>query len=353
MKKYLLLLIISISIISVSALDWDYYASLRMFSAYTFNDKVYNNYSTNGKDDEPSLNFSGDMQSNSRLGFNGRHKDYTAKLELGLNTSSISIRQLYIKFNRDNKELLLGHTYTGFCDFASQVAFTDNGLIGSGMFYTGRVAQAKFTIKNDDIELYGAILENKSGFSPNYFHILLPRINAGLKMQRDEIKLHATSGISIISANPEVMYDSKDILSLVASVTAETIVQEGVKVKAQINYGFNAGAYGIAVEGEDVLWKTISNDNGQSRKIYDSSTIAGFVELSLNKFNGGLGYTQRDSNYYDNPMSKMTVYGNYKYDLSDYLFVVPELGLIDYMESKDKVKRGRSAYAMVKLQANI
>ncbi len=346
MKKVLLLLSFIACCMTANAIDWGYYASLRMNSFYLIQDEDFMTNQTSGFDNDTRVSFDGGLQGNSRIGLTVNEKAYSGKFEAGISDYGVSLRQLYVTYVRDEYSLLIGKTYTGFSELTSQVYGSDNGLIGSGLFYTGRVAQVKVSREVDGYNAYAAFLQPRHDDGDR--HIFIPRLNVGIKFDRDNINYHFTSGLSYESFDKDISANEGDILSYVLSATAKTQVND-IGVKAQVNFGQNVKNYGISCFGEEIYPKTSKNDNS----FEDVMTLAGYLELSKNNFNVALAYMQNESDALKDADGKLTIYANFKHNLWENLFISPEVGMIDHMENGNGVKEGTEIYFGAKLQADI
>lgn len=145
MKKILFGLIVfsvvSVSLSSVLASEWDLYGSARVATFFVSED-----LKDKGPDDAGRSRINDtrwDLQGNSRIGTNFRGDDIVAKVELGVNETTVTSRKIYgvwkftdgwgLKIGKDETPVLFG--------LSNQVFNNDLNLWQFGNAYGGRVGQ--------------------------------------------------------------------------------------------------------------------------------------------------------------------------------------------------------------------
>jgi len=211
-----------------------------------------------------------------------------------------------------------------------------------------RNPQIKFETEN----FYVAFLQPKKEAFANVegdalIDAILPKINAGYYFKMDNMTLHPTIGFNYSKYNKnfnEAEFDEA-IMCFVGAVTLNYKMDQ-MKILAQLNYGINAANYGM-----------IFHDNAygayyDGKDVQDATTLGGFGQFTYQQMNFGLGYTQTEIEGLDDPDAAMSIFGNYIYKLNEKLKVVPEIGMIDYMEDGFGNKQGNFIYFGGKIQAD-
>ena len=335
--------------VPASAVDWDFYASVRM---QTFNVNQDENNPSNATvfDDRDSR---WDLNTVSRIGATVQEGDVGGRFEYGHNdtTSNVTLRRLYGTWNFGPGELLVGKDYTPIHFVANQVYDNDYGLRGFGGFFTFR---PMVQVKIDGFKL--ALIKPGTGDPTNMnvatwntaagtnartdYDTTYPKVEASYTFAMDTFSVRLFGGwntFEVIGTNtPDKEYDVTSYIYGVAGV-----VNVGpVTMKAMVWEGKNVGLYGLTNAPEvDCTpdWNAGVDD------IQDNNGFGGIASIGV-KINdvigveAGYGYvTGKDdvTGKNDND-DAWAVYLQAPITLAQGVTVVPEIGHYDY-EKNDTV----------------
>ncbi|MCF7920708.1 MAG: porin [Candidatus Cloacimonetes bacterium] len=343
MKKVIILLVVLLSASFLLA-EVNFYGSLRTGWWYTSQNEDY----TGSK---ARFDFSNNFYSDSRVGMDYLKDGFTAKVELGLNQSYVTLRHAYGEQDLGMFEVLVGRTYSGFSDFAAQGygPGSDIYLAGYGMLYDGFNTMVKFSLPNG---IYFAFMQPaKMNFLNLYDYeidAVIPKINVGMHYEIDGIKLHPTFGIAMCNYNKDFSGTDEGITAYAAAISAEYDMNPLV-LKVQFGYGQNIGNYGF---------KTISYYNGYAMwdmvndEIMNATTTSAYLQAGFGALTIGGGYVMDDIDYLEDPDATMCLFGQYKLMLGN-ICLMPEFGMFDYMEDGMGEKQGAVTYFGTQLRVSI
>ncbi|MBN2461473.1 MAG: hypothetical protein JXB60_07695 [Candidatus Cloacimonetes bacterium] len=371
MKKISLLIVLLLPIF-LSAYDFDFYGSARIGMWYIQEDEDF----TGG---ESRLIMSYNLYTNSRFGANLAYDKLKANVEFGFKWGDAYLRKIYGEYDFDKVKLLVGQDYTGFSDLAAQATSIysgkDESLIAYGAYYDSRNPQIRLTFKNGP---YISFMEPKR-YSPcpdcstDMVDALLPRTNIGMKLNIDEVMVHATFGINVAQYNKDIAlwaepnpdYDPADSTSsefitkntnenLIAYALALTVKYEkgDLCLMGQFNYGQNIADYGIVTStGANSGW------DGEKDEVINNFSSGGFGQFGYKindkmTFLGGVGFNASKLDGMDDQDTAMAVFGQIKYQLSSVMTLIPELGMIDDMEDGAGNDEGSQIYFGTKIQVD-
>jgi hypothetical protein len=359
--------------VPASAAEWSLYGNARIATWIVdqdFGEKTFSPLGTRDTSDEELI---WTLQTNSRVGANIKGENLKAQFEYG---TGVNLRRLYGEYDFGGWKLLIGQDYTPVTEFISGQAFDDLGLIGFGAFYGSRHPQLRFTFGNFEVALVepsGVEDLDVTGGDPD---VTLPKIEAKFKMARDNFSFHVFGGYQTYEIEaPAVGLTTggtgkdQDVDSTVIGVGG-TLNLGPLTLGAQVSQGENIGvtwfSYGApgttsfsgpqsslaflaGLPGRDVIGGFPSVIAG---KIYDVDTLQWFVNgiwktSDKLSFEVGIGFKEDD---YDIPASAIaglpgvpagvslkedeifTYYVNAVWEVAPGVFILPEVGLIDYKD---------------------
>ena len=317
-----------------SAVDWDFYASVRM---QTFNsdrdEKVTGLY-----DDRDST---WGLNTVSRIGATVQEGDVGGRFEYGMNhntdadTDDVVLRRLYGTWNFGPGELLIGKEYTPLHFVTNQVYNNDWGLRGFGGLFT---FNPMIQVKIDGFKLALVSPNNgtTTGLTAAEYDNTYPKVEASYTLAMDTFSLKAFGGWNAFEAvnATDREYDVACYIYGVAGV-----VNVGpVTLKAMIWEGQNVGLYGLtsnqAVDfTPDYLQNEIRDNNG-----YGGVASIGVKINDVVGVEAGYGYVTGE----DDPVGKnendeaWAVYLQAPITLAQGVMIIPEIGHYDY-ETDDTV----------------
>ncbi len=363
MKKLIALFAVLLIAAPAMAADWSFYGSARMATFWQQFD--YGDTRPNGnQNDDGDLLW--DFQSNSRLGAKVKADKVSGVVELALPSSNthdgnVQTRLLYgtWKFS-DAASLTIGKAYTPTSQFIStQTFFEDLGLLGYGTNYARRPGQAKLTIGGFELALIEPNSTNTFGGDTDQW---LPKIEAKFGMNLNMFSFNVMGGFQTFKVEDN---------GTVGSVTDTVDVTSWI-VGADL--GFNIGAFymkGAGSYGENwtnARWSDLgalggySNasagaalngaaDDTKDATSWQAALVAGLKVTNALAFEVGGGYRENDpgtSGLKDD--RAWALYGNSTIALAPGVYLVPEVGYVDYMKNTANVDEGYTWYAGLKWQ---
>ena len=348
MKKVLLLAIALMLVVSVFA-EVDFYGHVRTGLWYDMQDEDFT-------ESESRIDFDYSLYKNSRFGTNISKDNFKAKVEFGF-SSNVLLRHLYGEYDFGKFNLLVGKTFTGFNDFASQTASLvlgyDGLLVGYGMMYDGLQNMVKISMDNG---AYLALMQPKEvdPASVGGVDALMPKFNLGYKFKTKNLYIHPTLGVNMSKYNKDFAIDELGVdydNTILAYVFATTVKYNMGRfyVKSQVNYAQNAADYGML--GGTISKASYSTDD----EILNVTSFGGYGEFGYKLNNmlsvvAGGGYVASDRNGLDDSNTAMSAFVQTAVKLADNVMIVPEIGIIDNMEDGSGKVEGARTYFGTRLQ---
>jgi len=311
--------------------SWKFYGSARMTTFWEKNDRLQ---SVTGLDDDTDMTWA--MQGNSRIGASVKLGDVSGRFEYGhTSANGATLRLLYGEWNFGAGKLLLGQDYTPMTFWVSnQVWGSDNDLLGFGQQYHGREQQIKLIFGNFQIAAINPVT-NKAvvGFTQADIDTTIPKLAASYDIKGGPVKARISGA-----------YQTYDVVQIVGGVEDE----QGVDawqiaagmiydigpffLKGDLYYGENLRNIGqstVASVADRAYW------NGTN--IIDSETL-GFALVAGFKMNDSIifeaGYGQANNEVEDGgfklSQDVKSYYLNATINLAKNVFIVPEIGKLDY-----------------------
>lgn len=327
MKKALLCVaILALMAGSAYAADWNFYGSARVETFYTSND--------NGSGTDTD-NFSETLQGNARIGARVKVSDeLSGRFEYGASSGNANIRLLYGTWDFGAGKLRVGQDYTPlYLPISNQVYNGDNGLDGWGEPAPSRTAQLKLMFGNFQVAALepGNDYYNGTSVVDTSTETKLPRLEARYRVKMDNWWAAAAVGYNTFEVNSDEDVDAY-IGTLAGGFKVGQFSLDG-EIFAGENVGNLIGASDVAN----------SADSGKGYAEYSSSTLKdneafGYEVVAAYMFNemfsieAGLGYQEFDL---DGATSEDEVWAYYlqlPITMAPGVFVVPEIGKVDYEE---------------------
>ncbi len=353
MKKIIIGVILMTSLISMiyAQVDIKPYGSARVGYWYESLSKEMTSYQKEDMD----LNYM--LQSNSRFGVNFKNDKLTAKVEYG---TGVNLRLLWVKQDMGSYSVLIGQDYDGTSEYSAQVYSTDKGLIEFGAVDGGRNPQIKLEMKNG---FYVSLIKpntltNPAGYDNKAIDLLIPKINLGFKYKYYNFYSHPTLVFQTYSfdKNFPYMYAGTDsaktginesVNSWLFAYTGQINIDD-LMIRGHVNYGSNTGYMGYNGPSNSGYWDATRHE------ITNTTTMGGFFEFGykLNSqvnINTGVGYEASSNDKYLNNNNKkvsdeqMSAYAQIKFQVNKFM-IIPEIGLLDYMNSISGEKQGSLMY---------
>ena len=349
MKK-LIIVLAALALIASPALavDWNFYGSARMQTAYVSKD-LGSVDDAAGNDDDQDVQW--DWGGNSRFGAKVKAESVDGLMEIGIRSTTeggdqtVNSRRLYGEWKFGAGKFKVGKDYTPVSQFVSGQAFgsnptgsLDDGLLGQGAMYGGRQGQLALSFGGFTVALETPTGSNTIGgvTVPNSdVDEYIPKIEAKWGMSLDMFSFNIMGGYQTY----EIDGPDEDVDSYV--IGGDAAVTFGpAYIKAAISYGQNIGNAGWA-GASGVLEGNANNANMKDTDTLQADLIAGFKFTDMVTFEAGFGYVDNsyDANGF-NDNSPGEVYGQAVIALAPGVWVIPEIG---YRDNDEIPTTGRDA----------
>jgi len=387
MKKLIAVCAVLLFVAPAFAADWAFYGSERIATWYNAQD--FKDYRQAGQDNDAGTQWY--LQGNSRLGAKVKADKVSGQIELATTASStdsagdgaVNTRRAYgtWKFS-DNAWLKVGKDYSPVTDFISNQWYDgDNDLLGNGNFYGRRPQGISLGIGNFEIAFLTPQQGNTGGIGSTTTGILTPVVNAATLAQTGVTgdpdvylpKFEASYNLvlgpgyikpfagfqyySVNSGDPaQGVQDSIDLYSYVLGVSTSWNIG-AFSIGGQASYGVNEGlsnwyaGYNNFNQSLPIL-KTNGNNVYDAidyqvmivpaLKFTDTLRFEAGVGYRVDQANGAVGYSQKDGSWVGYLQAMIT--------LAPGVFLCPEVGYIDYMDSVSGDDQGYKWYAGAKWQ---
>ena len=327
------------------AADWAFYGSARVETSYNVQDEELS-----GTDDGITI-FNTDLNSTSRVGANVKVSDaLSGRFEYGYGPN---LRLLYGVWNFGSGALIVGQTYTpgGGMTNGNQALFGDYGMYTFGL-YESRQPQITLSFGSFSVGIVQngltADLVGNEGPDEDWTNADLgaldtyPTLEAGYNGSFGNFSLGVYGGVQTL-----------DIQAIDETHTA---------YGAGVSFGGNFGAVNFTLQGSysingGSIWIGHRTAEVVGTDLEDVSTMnatgsVGFTASEMIYVEGGLGFRSWDSDAYADADDDMIYYVQCKINLSDGVFVVPEVSVLDLGDDSDGVDQGSAMAVGAKWQIN-
>ena len=346
---------------SAYAAEWNFYGSARVSTFWSDTD-------ADGVDDWDDVDdylddvqYDQQLQTNARIGAKVKVSDeLTGRFEYGTSGGSANIRLLYGEWNFGAGKLLVGQDYTPmYLPGSNQVVKNDNALDGWGNVNGNlRKAQIKLTFGGFQI----AFVENNT----NYYgaldaideidaavDVVIPMIQAQYALTWDNLVFTLAGGYQTFDVDNGTVDDDVTSWGLGLDVAATF---GALSITGQVNGGTNVGnIYKIDVSSIALGSGFAAIDDG---KVIDNDAM-GFrvtVAYAFNDMFGvelGYGYQQTEFDMSGSEEDEVQAYYiQFPITLAPGVHVVPEVGVVDYMDNAQGNSESETTYFGAKWQIN-
>jgi hypothetical protein len=372
MKKLVAISAVLLLAAPAMAADWSFYGSQRVATFYVANDygdgtavdRFGVGTAGSGEDDDWGLQWN--FQSNSRLGARVKADKVTGHIELALKGTDggdldVGTRRAYgvWKFT-DNASLKVGKDYSAAERFISSQVFNgDDGLEGSGEFYTRRPGQLGLTVGDFNLSLITNALNTTqggiapAGSDPDWN---LPKAEASYLLKFGSFDLRPFGGVQYfkVSEGASVLTDDLDIWSYAIGI--DSIINLGaLTIGAQVSYGQNwnnANWQNSAVTAPASASASLDGtDDVNDATTWMGELVVGYKLTDTLKFEAGFGYRSDDPDTPGSDADEMwALYGQAVFTLAPGVYLIPEIGYYDLMDNAAGDNEGYTWYAGAKWQ---
>jgi len=279
---------------------------------------------------EDTMGFDEHMQANSRLGANFKNGDFAGKVEMGFGEDggSVTTRLMYGTWNFGSGKLLVGQDYTRYVALSNQAHGNDNGNIGYGALWDGRVAQIRVDMNNG---FYFAAIKPTgnvtNGNQDNVSDVLgkesyLPKLNLGYAGKAGSFGYNV--GVVGQFYKDKTVAIDENVTALMGYFNG-TAAFGSTSLMFSTSYGTNVGNMGFSGRMAKTSDDNVSGFEGQlqlSQKLSDTMSA-----------NVGVGYVY-DKSGADGAKAddKMLLFANMPVKLAKYVTLVPEVSYYDQLD---------------------
>jgi hypothetical protein len=379
MKKLIAIFVVLLLAAPAMAADWSFYGSQRMATFYVADD--YGDFAVNGESDDWGLDWN--FQSNSRLGARVKADKVTGHIELGLKGSDggdldVGTRRAYgiWKFS-DNAGLKVGKDYSPVTRFISgQVFAQDDGLLGSGNFYGKRPGQIGLQLGGFEIAAITNALGTggysitradgttatapgvaPAGSDPDYN---FPKLEASWLLKLGSFDIRPFGGFQYFNVSDTSVTRAAGTLTDDIDVYSYVV---GLDSMLNIGAFYVGGQAAFGINWDNANWANARAGTAGSKALLDgtddvkdTTTWTAMLVAGLNftpqmKFEVGGGYRADDPDLNDVDKDEMwQIYGQLVLTLAPGVYLVPEAGYLDKMDSFAGDDEGYQWYAGAKWQ---
>jgi len=317
--------------LTAAAADWNFYGSSRVS---TFWDSVEENGNLPGKSPDNDTYNQG-LQGNARIGANVKvSDDLSGRFEYGTGGGNANIRLLYGEWNFGSGSLLIGQTYAPLNVFGSnQVWGGDSDLLPYGGIYSGR--EPMIMLKYGGFKLAFIDVAQTDAIGGTNNEASFPAIEAGYKFSADTWNVELIGGYNTYETT--VGTTDIDVDSYVVALAG------GVKfgslfVNANVWTGTNVNNL-ISLDTTGGGWSSggLAGLNAAGNDTDDNDAV-GFILVVGAKINdmftveAGYGSANQERDSWTNDDEVSSYYLNSTITFAPGVFVVPEIGMVDFDE---------------------
>jgi hypothetical protein len=351
------------------AAEWSFYGSARIhtfWEDYDYGDKPIKGTIT----DDNDFDLDHKLQGNARIGANVKVSDnLVGRFEYG---STPNLRLLYGEYDFGGFKLLVGQDYTPLNWFYSnQVWDGDYDLLFAGGVYNGRRAQVtgkfggfKIALVQPVTTLVGeakdatwaknattGVWEEKAGegrFKDT--DVVIPNLQASYNFKVAGLSIDLGAGwqaYQVVDGNN----DDENINSWFGGIGA-TYNMGPFYFAGNYWMGKNVGNMGMTNDGFDDAFYDEANDKIRDNDGWGFILVAAFTMSDMLRFEAGYA---KNSFEVDKAVEKddtSTYYVQATINLAKGVFIVPEIGVVDYGDDRKGVDEGKLTYYGLKWQIN-
>jgi len=348
------------------AADWNFYGSSRMalFSntyskdisaagANSGNGGTYKNPLSGGHDWTTTTY---GLQSNSRIGAKVSAGAISGQFEY---SPSVTTRQLYGAWDFGSGKMIVGRLWNPTYFGLSNQVYDGDLNLGSFGGQWSRYDSIEFRFGGFKIAALspsttGADFVNVSGntFTSAGTRAVLPKIEVAYNGAFGPVNLHVSGGWNSMEA-----VDAGNNGKTITAMIGQAMVKYSggpFMIGGSFTYGINQGNYSAAYAPAGVSTAAMVNNQIKDTTSMGFQVVAGFTINDMLGVEAGYGYVVNsyDSSVTSNDDPGMAYYIQLPITLADGVFIVPEVGKLDFDEDATKAKEGDVTYFGAKFQIN-
>ena len=347
---------------SAYAADWNFYGSARVSTFWSDTDVDGVDEISDIDDYLEDVQYNQQLQTNARIGATVKVSDeLTGRFEYGASGGNANVRLLYGEWDFGAGKLLVGKDYVPmYLTGSNQVVDNDAALSGWGEIDGSRQAQIKLTFGGFQI----AFVENNTNYYgtddeldaiDSNVDVVMPMIQAQYALTYDNWVFTLAGGYQTFDVDDGDIDDDVTSWGLGLDVAATF---GAFNVTVQVNGGTNVGnIYNIDVSSLAFGAGYAGIDDG---KIIDNDAMGGRIAIgyTFNEMFGveiGYGYQQTEFDMSGSEEDEVqSYYIQFPITLAPGVHVVPEVGVVDYMDNflGNDDGEGETTYFGAKWQIN-
>jgi len=356
MKKLFVLLAAVVFVVAFTAptfaAEWSFYGSARMYTFWgdrDFGDGV----DATGSDDD--LGLLHELQGNSRIGAKVKVSDnLIGRFEYG---STPNLRLLYGEYDFGGFKLLVGQDYTPLNFFYSnQMGAGDTDLLPYGGVYSGRRAMVQGKFGGLKIALVQPQNNGLGGYDGVGAYpvadedVVIPQIQASYKFKIAGLSLDVAGGYQTYSV-VDAADNDEDINSYIVAIGG-TYNMGPFYFGANYWMGQNVGNMNMWEAGfSEAAWDPVDEDILDTDG-YGFILVGAFTLSDMLRFEAGYGYSSFDTDKADEKDDTSSYYVQATINFAKGVFIVPEVGRVDYGDDPLGNDEGEDTYYGLKWQIN-
>jgi len=349
MKKFLVIFAIVALIASPAmAAEWNFFGSARMSTfSNDFSDDA-------GVNDDQDTTWA--LQGNSRIGANVKAGDVSGAFEYG---TGVNVRKLYGEWNFGAGSLLVGQTYTPANFFPSnQVWDGDADLLPYGGVYRGRRPMVQLKFGTFKLAFVSPDSTSDLGTGGDV-DVTFPQVEASYKFKTDMFYVDVFGGYQTYEietpgyvASTGQGISSWDVDSYIAGVNLG-LTFGPASIMGSTWLGKNTGPYGMWVESADDPALNAAGNEIIDNDLFGYLAVVNFKANDMLSFEAGYGHVETELDV-DAAQSDDTdsYYVNAVITFAPGVFIVPEVGMVDYADDAAGADEGELTYFGAKWQIN-
>jgi hypothetical protein len=319
------------------AADWQFYGSARVQAFFAKDDY--------GQFPFPARTYYTQyLQNNARLGARiSVNEQLSARFEYG---QDVNVRVLYGEWHFGAGSLLVGQAYSPLnINYSSQVFWDDTNLTDIGGVYSSRNPMIRLTFGGFQIAVLEPDTPGISGVSTT--ENKLPKLEARYRVRGNQWDFQVAGGYhsyDVIDGPAEYGINSY-VLAMGGSIRPGKAL-----LAATVWMGQNTGGYRMENLSDDLPTLDTAAGSVYDNDGYGYTLIAGYTDNDMLYLEAGYGYIQADSEDPGKAVDQMhSYYAQSRITLAPGVFVVPEIGLINWGKFQNK-DMGETTYYGAKWQ---
>jgi len=359
MKKLFVLLAAVAFVVAFTAptfaAEWSFYGSARMTTFWV--DSDFGDSEVAGSDDDLDLNHS--LQGNSRIGANVKVSDnLVGAFEYG---STPNLRKLYGEYDFGGFKLLVGQTYTPINFFPSNQVCPiagggDDDLLPYGGIYNGRRAMVQGKFGGLKIALVQPANNGLGGYDGVGAYpvadedVTIPMIQASYGFKIAGLSLDLAGGYQTYSV-VDAADNDEDVNSYVVAING-TYNMGPFMAAGSYWMGQNVGNMGMWNVGfDEAAWDDVDEDVLDTDG-YGFLLVGAFTLSDMLRFEAGYAYSNFDTDKAEEKDDTSSYYVQATINFAKGVFIVPEIGRVDYGDGPAGDDQGEDTYYGLKWQIN-